>query len=176
MTMKSREFELPECEIVVIAHNIRSIMNVGSILRTSEGFGITQVFATGYTPNYNSGLPHVRSKLAKEIHKTALGAEEIVDFQYAPDVFELIKKLRTDGFRVIGLEQDERSIPLPDYERRFRKTALLLGEEVHGLTAELRDVCDDLVEIPMYGQKESFNVSVATGIVLYHLTATQSAP
>jgi tRNA G18 (ribose-2'-O)-methylase SpoU len=162
------------CQIVVVAHNIRSIYNVGSILRTSEGFGVTKMFATGYTPHYDNGLPHVRKKLKQEIKKTALGAEEIIDFRYMPDVMELIDKLRADGFCIVGLEQDARATPLPDYHHQ--KIALVLGEEVQGLTSELRNACDDLVEIPMFGQKESFNVSVSAGIVLYHLTATRSAP
>jgi len=174
--MKSREFTLPKREIVVIAHNIRSIMNVGAILRTAEGFGVNQVFTTGYTPNPDNGIPHVRAKLAKEIHKTALGAEEIVQFNSAPNVVNLIKELRSNGFHIIGLEQDNRAISLPEYRVKSDKIALLLGEEVHGLTPELRDICDNLIEIPMSGRKESFNVSVATGIALYHLTNTQSAP
>jgi len=153
-------------------------MNVGSILRTAEGFGVAQVFATGYTPHPGSGLPHVQAKLAKQLKKTALGAEGIVDFRSAPDVTELMQQLNSDGFCIVGLEQDPRAIALPDYSHKLRscKIALLIGEEVNGLTPELRDACDDLVEIPMFGQKESFNVSVATGIVLYHLIATQSAP
>jgi tRNA G18 (ribose-2'-O)-methylase SpoU len=159
-------------------HNIRSIMNVGSILRTAEGFGVARVFATGYTPHPDNGLPHVQTKLAKEIHKTALGAEKIVGFVPASDVMELIKELRADGFRIVGLEQDDRAIPLPNYHCKngAYKMALLIGEEVYGLTPSLCDICDNLIEIPMFGQKESFNVSVATGIVLYHLTATQSTP
>jgi len=195
------------CAVVVIAHNIRSMMNVGAILRTCEGFGVATVLATGYTPNLEvmtdgsqaKLLPHIRQKLARELHKTALGAEEVVDFRFSPNVMELIEKLRAQDFRIVGLEQDARAIPLPNYSHKLRscrtrscksptlagsdpakeesaKIALILGEEVHGLTPSLRDACDDLVEIPMFGQKESFNVSVATGIVLYHLIATQSAP
>jgi tRNA G18 (ribose-2'-O)-methylase SpoU len=207
--MKSRNFDRPSREIVVIAHNIRSVLNVGAILRTAEGFGIKRVFASGYTPNLEHAtggnntklLPHVREKLRKELHKTALGVEEIVDFRFAQNVLELIQKLRADGYRIVGLEQDDRAILLPEYNVIARskatqqssndhassgllrcsrndeaKIALLLGEEVHGLTNELRDVCDDLVEIPMFGRKESFNVSVAAGIALYHFTATHSAP
>jgi len=166
--MRSRNFKKSPREIVVIAHNIRSVMNVGSILRTSEGFGVTRVFATGYTPNYDNGLPHVRAKLKKELHKTALGAEEIVDFSFAPDVMNLLKELRKNGFLIVGLEQDAQAVSLPDY-RPPTKIALLLGEEVRGLTPSLLDACDDLIEIPMFGQKESFNVAVATGIALYAL-------
>ena len=192
--MQSRKFTPALREIVVIAHNIRSILNVGSILRSAEGFGVRRVFLSGTTLNAENQLPHVRAKMAKELHKTALGAEEIVSHEFVPDVFELIKKMKLDGFRIVGLEQDSRAIPLPDYLCRVRpckefcrdnnscrdvpckKIALVLGEEVHGLTPKLRDTCDDLVEIPMFGQKESLNVAVATGIVLYYFTATHSAP
>lgn len=87
------------------------------------------------------------------------------EYQESPD-FDVLKK---DGYRIVGLEQDKKSIMLPDYETP-EKIVLLLGEEVEGLTPELRDACDDLIEIPMNGRKESFNVSVATGIALYHLS------
>lgn len=157
-------------EIIVIAHNIRSTHNVGAIFRTSEGFGVSKIILSGYTPypmlEKDSRLPHISTKLTAQIHKTALGAETIVPFEYQdePD----FKALRDAGFRIVGLEQDKTSIMLPDYKTP-EKTALLLGEEVEGLTDELRQQCDDLVEIPMEGQKESFNVSVATGIALYGL-------
>lgn len=158
-------------EIIVIAHNIRSTHNVGSIFRTSEGFGVRQIILSGYTPypsiDSDTRLPHIATKLHSQIHKTALGAEEMVpfEFQETPD----IAALKSAGYRIIGLEQDKRSIMLKNYQVP-EKVVLLLGEEVEGLTAELRDACDDLVEIPMYGQKESFNVSVATGIALYQLS------
>jgi 23S rRNA (guanosine2251-2'-O)-methyltransferase len=157
-------------EIIVIAHNIRSTHNVGAIFRTCEGFGVNKLILTGYTPYPtlpdDSRLPHIRDKLTEQIHKTALGAEEIVPFEHSdtPNLTEY----KNSGFRIIGLEQDSRSTLLPDY-RPPEKMLLLLGEEVHGITKELRDQCDDLVEIPMKGQKESYNVSVATGIALYGL-------
>lgn len=157
-------------EIIVIAHNIRSTHNVGAIFRTSEGFGVSKIILSGYTPyptlQKDSRLPHIALKLSSQIQKTALGAEKIVPFEYQekPD----FKQLRSDGFRIVGLEQDASSIMLPEY-KPSQKIALLLGEEVEGITAELRKECDDLIEIPMEGQKESFNVSVATGIALYGL-------
>lgn len=158
-------------DIIVIAHNIRSTHNVGAIFRTAEGFGVAKIILSGYTPyprlSNDTRLPHIADKLTSQIHKTALDAETIVPFEYqeAPD----IDKLRHSGYRIIGLEQDTRSIMLPDYHPP-EKVALLLGEEVEGITGDLRDQCDDLIEIPMVGQKESFNVSVATGIALYALT------
>lgn len=174
--MKSRQFDKPNRRIVVIAHNIRSIQNVGSILRTCECLGVDKVYASGYTPNLSvrtdgSGLavlPHVKEKLARELHRSALGAEEIVKFEYCHDINRLILDLKQQGYRVVGLEQNQHSVSLSNYTPS-EKIALLLGEEVHGLTDDLIKLCDDLIEIPMFGQKESYNVSVATGIALYQL-------
>lgn len=160
-------------EIIVIAHNIRSTHNIGAIFRTAEGFGVNRIILSGYSPypslDHDSRLPHIHRRLTDQIHKTALGAEKIVPFEYqeAPDV----EALRESGYRIVGLEQDERSTILPSYSAPD-KIALLLGEEVEGITADLRAICDDLIEIPMVGQKESFNVSVATGIALYALICT----
>jgi rRNA methylases len=159
-------------EIVIILHNIRSILNVGSIFRTAEGFGIKKIYLTGYTPNPESGLPHVREKISKQLHKTALGAEDLVKYEYNSNVVKIITSLKKQSYKIVGLEQDEKSVMLPDYRPNQSKIALLLGEEVNGIDPELRKVCNDIIEIPMFGQKESFNVSVATGIALYHLATT----
>jgi tRNA G18 (ribose-2'-O)-methylase SpoU len=158
-------------EIIVIAHNIRSTHNVGAIFRTCEGFGVSKIILSGYSPypklETDNRLPHISEKLSNQINKTALGAETMVPFEYqeTPN-FESLKQ---NGYKIIGLEQDKRSIPLHQY-MVHNKIALLLGEEVNGITDDLRNQCDDLIEIPMVGQKESFNVSVATGIALYALT------
>ena len=158
-------------EIIVIVHNIRSTHNVGSIFRTCEGLGIAKVILSGYTPYpklpNDTRLPHIYNKLTDQIHKTALGAETMVPFEY--QATPSLKALATQGYAVIGLEQDDKSIMLPDFKAPD-KIALLLGEEVSGITDELRDACDYLIEIPMKGQKESFNVSVAAGIALYSLS------
>jgi 23S rRNA (guanosine2251-2'-O)-methyltransferase len=157
-------------EIIIIAHNIRSTHNVGAIFRTSDGFGVKRIILSGYTPYphlpRDTRLPHISEKLTSQIHKTALGAEKIVPFEHqdTPD----LDALRAEGYTVVGLEQDKRSIMLQNYAPP-QKTVLLLGEEVEGITDELRSKCDDLIEIPMQGRKESFNVSVATGIALYAL-------
>lgn len=157
-------------EIIVIAHNIRSTHNVGAIFRTCEGFGVKKIIFSGYTPYphipSDSRLPHIAEKLTAQIHKTALGAETMVPFEYqeTPE----IRQLRVQGYSIVGLEQDEISVLLPNYAPPA-KIALLLGEEVKGIGTELRNQCDDLIEIPMRGQKESFNVSVAAGIALYGL-------
>lgn len=159
-------------DIIVIAHNIRSALNVGSIFRTAEGFGVTQIILSGYTPypRLSSGdprLPHIAEKLTTQIHKTALDAEQFVSFTHVEELDFM--QLKNEGYRIVGLEQDSRSTMLADYNGPD-KIALLLGEEVEGITTLLRNQCDDLIEIPMKGRKESFNVSVATGIALYALT------
>jgi 23S rRNA (guanosine2251-2'-O)-methyltransferase len=158
-------------EIIVIAHNIRSTHNIGAIFRTCEGFGVQHIILSGYSPypttTNDPRLPHIRDKLTAQIHKTALGAETLVPFEYqdTPD----ITSLKARGYTVIGLEQDSRSVQLNDFKPP-EKVALWLGEEVAGMTIHERDECDILIEIPMVGQKESFNVSVAAGIALYGLT------
>jgi 23S rRNA (guanosine2251-2'-O)-methyltransferase len=158
-------------KIIIIAHNIRSTHNVGAIFRSSEGFGVTKIILSGYSPYptlpVDARLPHISTKLTTQIHKSALGAELMVPFEYqeVPD----ISGLKRDGYTIVGLEQDPRSVMLRSYAAP-NKIALLLGEEVEGIPSHLRDLCDDLIEIPMVGRKESFNVSVATGIALYGLT------
>lgn len=158
-------------EIIVIAHNIRSTHNVGAIFRTAEGFGVKKLILSGYTPYptiaNDTRLPHIADKLTSQIHKTALGAERILPFEY--NAQPPLDELRAESYRIVGLEQDERSVMLPRYSAP-EKLVLLLGEEVEGITPELRAQCDDLIEIPMNGTKESFNVSVATGIALYALS------
>jgi len=159
-------------DIIVIAHNIRSTHNVGAIFRTAEGFGISKIILSGYTPYprliKDSRLPHIAEKLTKQISKTALGAESIVPFEYLEQ--PPLTELKTAGYRIVALEQAPNSIPMAEYSPS-EKTVLLLGEEVEGITAELLAECEDIIEIPMVGKKESFNVSVATGIALYQLTA-----
>ncbi len=157
--------------IQLVLHNIRSTHNVGSIFRTAEGFGITRIILSGYTPypTYpgDTRLPHLAEKITNQIHKTALGAETMVPFIYMSEPNFSI--LRRDGYTIIGLEQDEKSVRLQDY-RVPENIALLLGEEVEGISTNLRRECSILLEIPMKGKKESFNVSVAAGIALSQLT------
>lgn len=157
-------------QIVVIAHNIRSVHNVGSLFRTCDGFGIKKLYLTGYTPYpkqvTDTRLPHVIKKIETALNKTALGAEHTVTHEHLED--PPLKQLKNEGFVIVGLEQDARAVLLPDFKSQD-KIALLLGEEVAGIDSSLRDNCDALIEIPMRGTKESFNVSVAAGIALYGL-------
>lgn len=157
-------------ELVVVAHNIRSTHNVGAIFRTAEGMGVSRLMLSGYTPaphfSGDTRLPHIADKLHAQIHKTALSAEEIVPFEYheSPPLDEL----KSSGYRIAALEQAETSTYLASYKAP-KKLVLLLGEEVEGINEELLGKCDDILEIPMRGQKESYNVSVAAGIAMDRL-------
>ena len=166
-------------EIIVLAHNIRSTHNIGAILRTSEGFGVSKIIFSGYSPfpilkdedfQKTSRLPHIAQKINSQIHKTALGAEKIIPSEISKDILKTIQDLKNQGFEIFALEQSKKSIFLKDFmAHKNAKIALLLGEEVEGVSKELLDLCDKTIEIPMFGQKESFNVSVATGIALYKI-------
>lgn len=156
-------------QLTVILYNIRSTYNVGAILRTCDCLGVSEVIFTGYTPFLDKGLPHEQEKLRKAIHKTALGAEDMLNWRRA-EISEAIAELKEQGFSVVALEQGEHSLNLADSPELPEKIALILGEEVHGIPTELLTQCNQLLEIPMLGQKESFNVSVATGIALWEIT------
>lgn len=159
-------------EIILIAHNIRSCHNVGSLLRTAEGLGIAKVYFTGYTPYPLKGgdrrMPHIARKLHAQIHKTALGAEDMVDWRHNDDIDSVISQLKEDGYEIAALEQSDRSTPLPDFQSTG-KTALIVGREVEGVEQEVLERCDKIIEIPMKGKKESFNVSAAAAMAMYHL-------
>ena len=164
--------------LVLILDNIRSTYNVGAILRSAEGFGVSRVILSGYTPRVHDDtlLPHLRAKLDKEIHKSALGAEDMLDIYSSGDILSDLKKYHDDGFVIVGLENninDSRLFNIGSNEFKAKlseNVVLILGEEVHGIDNSLYDLIDVFAEIPMKGQKESFNVSVAAGIALFALT------
>lgn len=165
-------------EIVLALDNIRSCYNVGAILRTAEGFGVSKVVLSGYTPRVHdvSLLPHLRDKLDREIHKTALGAEDMLEIYSSGDIISELRKLKEQGWQVVGLENNIENVPIyalndPKLKAELTdKVVLVLGEEVKGIDYSLRDIINLFVEIPMKGQKESFNVSVAAGIALAFLS------
>lgn len=156
--------------ITLVLHNIRSTHNVGAIFRTAEGFGVSHIVCSGYTPypSHSSDirLPHIAQKLTAQIHKTALGAEKLVPFSYYETIEEWFNSYTSP---IIALEQTTDSIQLEDFPVPDR-FALLLGEEVQGIDEAILARCTNAIEIPMVGKKESFNVSVANGIALYQLT------
>lgn len=162
---------LPKVDIVLIAHNLRSCHNVGSLLRTAEGLGVTEVILSGYTPYprlaNDKRLPHLATKLHKQISKTSLGAEESQPWRQAKNIDTVIAELRHQGYVIAAIEQHEHSITLPTYVPPV-KIALLVGREVEGIESDILAQCDSILEIPMFGRKESFNVVQAAAMVLYH--------
>ena len=167
-------------EIVLVLDNIRSTYNVGAILRTAEGFGVSKVVLSGYTPRVDDArlLPHLREKLNHEIHKTALGAEEMLEIYSSDEITTDLKEYKENGYQIIGLENnidDDRLICIDSpklREKLGQKIVLILGEEVNGINNSLYEIIDLFLEIPMKGKKESFNVSVAAGIALAFLSLT----
>ncbi len=159
-------------KVILIAHNLRSSHNVGSLLRTADGLGVSEVYLTGYTPYPvtvpDDRLPHLANKLHHQIEKTALGAENSVDWYHEADALLLINRLRDDGYRICALEQTANSQNLKNYHAAD-KLVLIIGREVEGVEPEVLAVCDDVVEITMKGQKESLNVVQAAAIALYQL-------
>jgi tRNA G18 (ribose-2'-O)-methylase SpoU len=159
--------------IVLIAHNLRSCHNVGSLLRTAEGLGVHKVILSGYTPyprsDHDPRLPHEAKKIDAQIHKTALGAESLVDWEHADDIYPAIRALRAQNYHIYALEQTANAMSLPDFKPP-EHLALVIGREVEGIEPEVLAACDGALEIPMLGQKESFNVVQAAAMALYHVT------
>lgn len=151
-------------DIIVIIHNIRSTYNVGSMFRTADTAGVSKIYLTGYTPSPVDRFGRYR----RDIAKTALGAEKSVQWEHYKEIGKAIKNIKKEGFYIIALEQVSQAI---DYKKikPKQKTALVVGNEVRGLSRVVLDKCDVVVEIPMHGQKESLNVSVALGIALFRI-------
>jgi tRNA G18 (ribose-2'-O)-methylase SpoU len=152
--------------------NLRSVENVASILRTADGFGVQSVYFIGTTPHptlkNDPRLPHVRAKMDRVFAKTSLGAEQSLALTYCTD-FTSLRALLPAQTQIIALEQTKGSHILPNLPQLAPEILLVVGEERHGLPPEVLALADSAIEIPMFGAKESFNVSVATGIALYAL-------
>ena len=147
--------------IVVVLDHVRSLYNVGSVFRSSDAFRIEGVCLCGITAQ----PPH------PEIHKTALGAEESVNWKYFEHTEDAVSWLKEQGYTVLAIEQCEGSTMLQDFVRQPEcKYAVVLGNEVKGVQQQVVDLCDGCLEIPQYGTKHSLNVSVTAGIVLWHLS------
>jgi 23S rRNA (guanosine2251-2'-O)-methyltransferase len=164
--------------IVLIAHNLRSCHNVGSLLRTAEGLGVSHVLLTGYSPypvmDNDERLPHLARKIDAQIHKTALGAERLVTWKHYDNINTTITALKDEGYVITALEQSPSSTPLPAFHTKA-PIALLVGREVDGVEPEVLTLCDQIIEIPMFGHKESFNVASAAAMALYHLRFAPTA-
>lgn len=162
--------------LVLLAHNLRSCHNVGSLLRTADGLGVSRVYLTGYTPYpispNDERLPHLAAKVHKQIQKTALGSEKTIKWEFKEDVGEALHELRQQGFSIVALEQHRSSINLLDW-RPPAKVALVVGRETLGIEDSVLKACDVLVEIPMLGSKESFNVTQAAAMGLFYARFTK---
>ena len=152
--------EIVKTPITVVLDNIRSCNNIGSVFRTSDALLIEKIILCGITatpPN-------------KDIHKTALDAEKSVPWEYFEETEIAVQWLKESGYRVFAVEQVENSISLPDFTpEKDKKLALVFGNEVKGVQQSVIDLCDGAIEIPQYGTKHSFNISVSAGIVLWDL-------
>jgi len=161
-----------KAKICLVAVDIRSTHNIGSLFRTCDGFGADAVLV-GISPSplhdNDSRLPHLAVKANKDIAKTALGAEKTVKWQKYDTFHSAVTDLKTLGYSVVGIEQSTSSKNLQTLDPNI-PTALVFGREVTGLTADEMNLCDELYQIPMQGSKESFNVSVAAGIALYQVS------
>ncbi len=143
--------------LIVVLDNIRSLSNIGSVFRTADAFLVEAVWLCGITAK----PPH------REIHKTALGSTESVEWKYYDTTKEAVMELRKLGYKIIGIEQTDKSVLLSEFESEA-KTAIIFGNEVEGVENEIVDLCDTCVEIPQHGTKHSLNVSVCAGIVIWH--------
>jgi tRNA G18 (ribose-2'-O)-methylase SpoU len=150
---------------IVVLDNVRSLNNVGSIFRTADAFIVEAVWLCGITAT----PPH------REIHKTALGATESVEWQYRESAAAAAGELRERGYRIISVEQADRAVPLDTFElKEGEKYALVFGHEIKGVSEEVVEMSDSCIEIPQFGTKHSFNVAVSAGIVLWELAGRVS--
>ena len=154
----------PNKQNVLILNDIRSTHNVGAIFRTADACGISKIYLIGTTPAPIDRFGRER----KDVAKTALGAEKTIPWEYLKTITPLLTKLKKEKFEIIAIEQSKNSV---DYKKVQLKnnSAIILGNEVTGISKNILNKCDIIVEIPMMGKKESLNVSVATGVVLFRI-------
>ena len=149
---------------VAVLDNLRSVYNVGSIFRTANAAGIEKLYLCGITPTPLDKKGRKRSDFAK----VALGAEDIVQWEHAESTPDCLHDLRTKGFQIIAIEQDERSADYKTIAVR-EDAAFVIGPEVDGMNKDVLDMCDSIAEIPMQGTKESLNVTIAFGVAVYRM-------
>ena len=152
--------------IIIILDNIRSLNNVGSVFRTSDAFLIEKIYLCGITAK----PPH------KDIHKTALGSTETVDWEYEENTLNLVKKLKADGYRVASIEQAERATMLNAFKVESKsKYAIIFGNEVKGVTQDVVSASDFVIEIPQFGTTHALNIAVSCGVVVWDLFSKLNA-
>lgn len=152
--------EQEKVPIVLVLDNIRSGLNVGSAFRTADAFALDKIYLCGITAQ----PPH------REILKTAIGATDSMDWEYHSSTPELIKQLKTKGYKIVAVEQAEKSTMLQDFEMsQEEKVALVFGNEVKGVDEAVMDLVDECIEVPQFGTKHSLNISVCVGVVVWDL-------
>ncbi|MBT8253903.1 MAG: RNA methyltransferase [Flavobacteriaceae bacterium] len=150
----------PKTPLIVVLDNVRSLNNVGSVFRTCDAFRVEKIYLCGITAT----PPH------KDIHKTALGSTESVEWDYVEKTSDLAKQLKSSGIKLIGIEQTENAVPLQDFDPQKGVTyAIIFGHEVNGIDQDVIDICDQCIEIPQFGTKHSLNVAVSAGITIWDL-------
>lgn len=158
--------------MILILDNIRSAHNVGAIFRTADGAGVEKMYLVGITPQPSKRELYL-SDAEKTLRKTALGAEKTLPWQHVQTLLPLIKRLKKEGCTVLALEQSPKSIDYRQWQaKKGNNLALIVGNEVEGVNLKAFEIADAILELPMRGKKNSLNVAVATGIALYHLSAT----
>jgi tRNA G18 (ribose-2'-O)-methylase SpoU len=159
-------------EIVLVIHDVRSAHNVGSLLRTADGLGINQVLISGYSPypaqKKDARLPHISQKISRSIAKTSLSAETSVNWSHAEDPSDSLSRWSASGFVIAALEQTSRAINLNEFKPPS-KIVLIVGNEVEGIDQLMLHQAEIHLQIPMLGNKESYNVSVAAAMALFYL-------
>ncbi len=148
----------------LILHNIRSVYNVGAIFRTADAVGVSKIYLCGYTPTPldRFGMPR------KDFAKSALGSEKSMEWEYKKDPARLLNKLKKDGVEIVAVEQSEKSLDYKKYKPK-KSVAFLFGNEIRGVSKNLLGKCDIVLEVLMKGKKESLNVSVCCGVVLFRV-------
>ena len=145
--------------ITIVLDNVRSALNVGSVFRTSDAFLIENIILCGIT----STPPN------KEIRKAALGASDSVNWRFEENTIDAVTKLKTNGYHIMGIEQADKSSKLNNFTLSNKPIAIIMGNEVNGVSQDVIDICDEVLEIPQFGTKHSLNISVTTGIIIWEL-------
>lgn len=157
-----------ESSLIFILHDLRSAHNVGSLFRSADGIGVAKIYCVGYTPVPALPGRQYLTTAEKELKKTALGAETWIPWESRKNISILLSKLKKEGFQIVGLEINQKSIDYQDF-KPAGKVALIVGNEIDGIPKKILDLCDAIVSIPMQGKKESLNVSVAGAIAGFHI-------
>lgn len=152
-------------DVILVLHNIRSTHNVGSLFRSADGAGVSKIILSGYTPTPIDKYGRNRGDIAK----TALGAELTLPWQQIDDLPAYLGKMKDEGFLIGAIEQSKKSVHYKKINHDAKKQILILGNEVLGVDESILNLCDQVIEIPMMGNKESLNVSIAGSIVLFEL-------